>query len=146
MPELVTICGKFLINSLDLNNCFDIYSLASTHFCPNAKDASIDYILSNFELINEQTSAIDNISCEDLIFFLSKDRLNVRQECLVFEIIIKWIEFDKENRLPYLRQLLSIPRYAFCGHDYFNTNVIQNDYVKSLSPLSSNKLLKILLL
>jgi precorrin isomerase len=75
-------------------------------------------VLSNLGYSTD--SAIDQISLSNLRSFLRDDRLNAPHEELVKEIIFTWINFDRENRLTFLPQLLQLLRVGFLNPSFID--------------------------
>lgn len=65
------------------------------------------YLLRNFEEIALKSEELIHMSAEELHTILNDDLLNVKDECLVWECILRWIEHDREARKVQIPKLLS---------------------------------------
>lgn len=52
----------------------------------------------NFSLIAEKNQELMELSVDSLIELLSNDELNVKSDEIIFEIIIKWIDANSNER------------------------------------------------
>lgn len=65
-----------------------------------------DYILCNFLEIAVTNEEMLRLSCEDLLLLIRDDALNTKTEKPIWEFCLRWIEFDKKNRLQSIPSLL----------------------------------------
>nr|XP_013055249.1 kelch-like protein 10 [Anser cygnoides] len=127
---IVRLCCEFLKSQLCLENCIGICRLTNCYHCPNLQQTAYTFILHNFEeLINVSVEFLD-LSVDELKGIIEKDELNVKQEDVVFEAILKWIAHDPQNRKQYISVLLSKVRLALMQADHFMKKVKMHDYVK----------------
>lgn len=105
------------------------------------------YVLRNFEEVAVNSEQLMEMPMEELFTILNDDLLNVKDECLVWQCILRWIEHDREARQAHIAKLLSAIRLgclnATVGLDtlnfslgmmlkilqYFMDNIISHEYV-----------------
>lgn len=76
------------------------------------------------------------LSCDELVeLILSDDALNSNSEEPVWELCLRWIEFDEENRLQYVPRLLENVRLGLMKKDViriiidFRRKIIQISFI-----------------
>lgn len=93
-------------------------------------DIAQSYILSNFDKVSNESEEFLEIEADLLFQFLASDELNVKSEEVAFEILIKWVEHDKELRKRVLLNVLKTVRMGLMDPDYFMTKVKSHELVK----------------
>lgn len=109
------------------------------------------YLLRNFEEVAVKSDELLQMSADELYAILNDDLLNVKDECLVWQCVLRWIEYDRETRKVEMPKLLSSIRLGclnatvshFTSHlpilklidlfqnllQYFMDNIINHKYV-----------------
>lgn len=104
---IIRLCCEFLKSQLCLENCIGICRLTNYYHCPGLRQTAYMFILHNFEeLIKVSTEFLD-LSIHELTDIIEKDELNVKQEEVVFDAILKWITHDPWHRKQHIPILLS---------------------------------------
>ncbi|XP_065605166.1 kelch-like protein 10 [Cyrtonyx montezumae] len=130
---IIRLCCEFLKSQLCLENCIGICQLTAFYHCPGLQQTAYMFILHNFEeLIKVSTEFLD-LSITELADIIEKDELNVKQEEVVFDAILKWITHDPRHRKQHIPILLSKVRLALIEVDHFMNKVKTHDYVKDNS-------------
>ncbi|XP_073532630.1 kelch-like protein 10 [Phyllobates terribilis] len=127
---LLQLCSGFLINQLCPENSIGIYKFTEHYYSPEVQQKAHAYILHNFENIMKTSDEFLDLSANEFKILLEKDELNVKQEEVVFEAIIKWINHNPASRQEYISILLPEVRFAFMHTEYFGNNVKSNIYIK----------------
>lgn len=65
------------------------------------------YLLRNFEEVAVKSEELIQMPTEELQAILNEDLLNVKDEYLVWECILRWIEYEPETRKMEMPKLLS---------------------------------------
>lgn len=58
-----------------------------------------------------------SLSCDDLVDIIMDDSLNSKSEEPVWELCLRWIEFDEENRKQHVPRLLENVRLGLMKQD-----------------------------
>ncbi|XP_042372263.1 kelch-like protein 10, partial [Plectropomus leopardus] len=87
---IVQTCCDFLEQHLNYKNCVHIWMLADFHKCPLLSQKAYLYILRHFEEVAEYSVKLLQLSVEQMADLIEKDELNVREESVVFEAILRW--------------------------------------------------------
>ncbi|XP_006004318.1 kelch-like protein 10 [Latimeria chalumnae] len=127
---IVRACCEFLETQLCLENCIGICKFADYYYCPELRHMAYMFILHNFEEMIKVSQEFLELSAFEFRDIIEKDELNVKQEDVVFDAILKWITHDTNNRRKYISILLPKVRLALMNAEYFMNNVKNNDYVK----------------
>ncbi|XP_063794908.1 kelch-like protein 10 [Pseudophryne corroboree] len=128
---IVQACSEFMIGQLCLENCIGICKFTEYYYCPDLRQKAYLYILHNFEDIVKTSHEFLELSAMELRDFIEKDELNIKQEDVLFEAIIKWIDHDTTARKQFISILLSEVRLALMNPEYFMNSIKTHDYVKN---------------
>ncbi|XP_069702649.1 kelch-like protein 10 [Periplaneta americana] len=123
---VVRQCCQYLFEELRPDNCLGIFKFARHYFCCDLEERGRRYIRHNFKQILQQSSEFKDLSAEELESILCDDELNVRNEELVFEAVIRWTEVDITARKQHLKSLIHCVRYGLMSFKYF-TDVVMNN-------------------
>lgn len=140
-PAIVEACVEFLIQQLHPSNCLGIESFAQLHSCTDLQDKARQYALENFLSLVENDEFLD-LSVERLIEYVSNDLIDVRSEEDVFNAVIRWIEFDLEQRELHLSKLLEHVRLTEMNLKVVEHNPLVSASEKCLSLIQEADLLK----
>lgn len=69
--------------------------------------------------IAKKSNELLQFSAEELVALTSSDELNVKNEEIVFEAIMRWIEHDPERRKQHIVNLLKSIRLGLLSTQYF---------------------------
>lgn len=106
-------CGKCLEKFLCDNpaNCMQYYSLASLYNFGKLKDLSMTFMCENFMTIKD-TDDFLFLELEFLMDLVKNDELIADCEENVYEVIMKWINYNKAERQQYLIPFLRCIRFT----------------------------------
>jgi kelch-like protein 10 len=77
------------------------------------------FIMEHFTEIATKSNELLMLSDEAMVEIISSDDLNVKNEEIVFECIIRWINHDLENRKLHIAKLLRCIRLGLLSTQYF---------------------------
>ncbi|XP_059215536.1 kelch-like protein 10 [Centropristis striata] len=127
-------CCDFLVQHLSYKNCIHIWMLANFHKCPELSQKAYLHMLHHFEEVAGFSRKFLQVSVKQLADLLEKDELNVRQESVVFEAILRWVDYDPEGRKHHMPMLLSKVRLVLMSIKYLNETVNTNVLVSRSLP------------
>lgn len=127
---LVKLCCDFLISELSPENCIGIRRFAKTFFCHNLERAAFRFLMLNIADILVYSNEYLQLGIGELCDILSSDELNVRNEELVFDAVLRWIDFDVDYRRDYIARLLKTIRLGLLTTQYFVEKVKVHPYIK----------------
>ncbi|XP_037037306.1 kelch-like protein 10 isoform X2 [Bradysia coprophila] len=129
MLGLVQLCVEFLTKSLSSTNCVGIMRFAIVRENKDLYNMAHLYVLRNFEHVAANSEQLMELPMEELYTILNDDLLNVRDEYLVWQCILRWIEYDRETRKMQIPKLLSAIRLGCLNATYFMENIMNHKYV-----------------
>ena len=129
LPKLVNLCGDFLLSRLDMENCIGIHILAETYACLALATYSEQFIYRNFENIIYSDEFV-NLTVERVLNYIGSDELSVSKEEVVFEAIVRWINYDVDNRKQHIDKLISKLRLELVSPQFIAQAVHQYEHVK----------------
>ncbi|XP_035260120.1 kelch-like protein 10 [Anguilla anguilla] len=130
VPGITQACCDFLESQLCPQNCIGIWKFTKFYFCPELQRHAYRFILHHFEEIGYTSEEFLELTPSQLCDIIEKDDLNVEQEEVVFDTILRWIAHAKATRKSFMSMLLPKVRMALMNADYFMNNVKKNSLVK----------------
>lgn len=127
---IVKRCCDFLSKELCATNCIGIYKFARMYFCHSLERISFRYLMYNFHEISTLSNEFLQLSTEELAEILSRDELNAKNEELVFDAVLRWIDYDPERRKGSIAKLLWYVRLGLLTTQYFVEKVKPHPYVR----------------
>jgi kelch-like protein 10 len=126
ITALKRTCCDFLANCLRPFNAIGVWKFAERNNLPDLKAAAKKFILDNFLAVcsvshrEVEFRRLDYRRIEELLY---DDYLNARSEEFVFEVLIKWIQFDVDTRRRCLLDLLSTIRFGQMSYKFLTEQV-----------------------
>ena len=108
MPALAKVCCDWLIARLDTYGVVDILCLVrnlDSGYTRGLEEAVRNYIVLNFSELSAKED-FTSLWYDDLKEVIEDDELNVETEEDVFGVVMRWIEFDENSRLPLICDIL----------------------------------------
>ncbi|KAK3513327.1 hypothetical protein QTP70_012377 [Hemibagrus guttatus] len=130
VSDLVNECCAFLKAQLCLENCIGIWRFADFYFFQLLRQQAFQFILHHFEEMAHVSEEFLDLTVQQLGEIIEHDKLNVKQENVVFEVILRWMEHALQERRAHMAALLPKVRMGLLPHDYFMNNVRNNVLVK----------------
>lgn len=96
-------CCNYLEAQLCLQNCIGIY--ICIYSCPDLCRRAYLFILHHFEMVRFSEEFME-LSLAQLCDIIEKDDLNVKQEDVVFEAVLRWINHSPQDRKAHVSVLL----------------------------------------
>nr|ANC50794.1 kelch-like ECH-associated protein 1 [Gallus gallus] len=116
IDSVVRACCDFLLQQLDPSNAIGIANFAEQIGCTELHQRAREYIYMHFAEVSKQEEFFNLSHCQ-LATLISRDELNVRCESEVFHACINWVQYDCEQRRPYVQALLRAVRcHALTPH------------------------------
>ena len=130
VESLVEKCCCFLENELHPSNCLGIRRFAESHGCFTLSKTAYQYAMRNF---NQTTQLEEFLQCslEEVVEFLSEDTLYVRHEEEVYEAALRWVKYNKQDRLKKIPKLAEIIRFPLMAWEFLVTKVLEDGFITS---------------
>lgn len=126
---IAEVCCEFLRSQLNPKNCISIMQFARKYFCNKLANEAEIYLLRHFPEVAVESQEILNISLDDFKCITNHDELNVKSEETVWEAVLRWIDFDPENRKQHIVTLMQTIRLGLLETQYFLEKVKDHPYV-----------------
>ncbi|KAL7881969.1 hypothetical protein AOLI_G00088180 [Acnodon oligacanthus] len=130
IPSVFTACVNYLQKKLSLGNCLAIFRLGLVLNCPRLAIAARDYIAERFDKLAKEDDFLE-FNSPELFAIIGGDSLNVEKEEVVFELLMKWVRKDKENRVKLLGEAFEHIRFRLLPEKYFKEKVEKDDIIKA---------------
>lgn len=123
------ICENFILSNISVENCFQIKQFSYEVGSSEISAAVDDFVLNHFyDVYANQDIGIYEF--EEYRSLIRNDRLYVKREIDVFHSLIKWINYDFDERFELLPLFLSeCVRFVFISNEEID-NISLNEYVK----------------
>ena len=112
ITDLLEVVIKYLCQFLDLNSCLRFRKLGVLHSLDKLVDEANQYILKHFEELSKQEEFYD-LNGNEMESLLISDYLAVKEEKQVYEVVVKWVNKDLQNRKQYFPKLFKYIRLQF---------------------------------
>ena len=146
MDAVVHAVEDCIQESLNPKNAIDFFRFFSTRENQKMKDLTTNFILDRFPLISLREEFLQ-LTFEELLFFVSSDKLNAEFEEFVFEAVMHWVMKDVDDRVEHLLPLLQQIRFLFVNSEYITESIASHDIIKEKLPcralVSSAKIAKL---
>ena len=119
MASLKESCCQFLDKILKPSNCLSIFSIASRYGCDDLRERAKIMILQNFSSVMEGEEFLHLTFCE-VFDLLSSDMLEIPNEDLVFQALMRWLNYDLSRNI-YFTELLDCVRLQFVSDSYLSS-------------------------
>ncbi|XP_016328466.1 kelch-like protein 41a isoform X1 [Sinocyclocheilus anshuiensis] len=130
IPSVFTVCVSYLQNKLSLGNCLAIFRMGLVLNCPRLAMAARDFIADRFETLSKDEDFLE-FNAPELFAVIGCDALNVEKEEVVFELLMKWVGKNKENRAKALGDAFEHIRFQLLPEKYFKEKVEKDDIIKA---------------
>ena len=121
MDHVVHDCCSFMAKFLSLENCMQMYHLATRKKHGPLRHSALDTIANHFESIVQKSMFYSTLPLDDLSLILSNDYLNVRDESYVWTAIEVWLNCGSSQRKSLLKELLEHLRFHRVSQHFFDT-------------------------
>lgn len=127
--EFVTqTCCKFIQDRLALGNCWGIRALSDKFNCNDLMSRATTFIEENFkEAANCEEFLM--LPASDLSDLLIDDEIVITREQDLYELLLKWVEHNREERVKHFPSLLEKIRLPQVNPEYFDEIIATDDLV-----------------
>ena len=146
MDAVVRAVEDCIAESLSAKNAVDFFRFFASRDNQKMKDLTTNFILDRFPLISLRDEFLQ-LTFEELLFFVSSDKLNAEFEEFVFEAVMHWVMKDVDGRVEHLLPLLQQIRFLFINSEYITESIASHELIKEKLPcralVSSSKIAKL---
>ena len=130
MTEAVDLCCRYLMKLTTVSNSIDMYNIAEQFNLPMVKQKSLDLILGHFNEIIQQNEFV-RFTSHFLDEILADSRLNMFTELQLFQMALRWLEYDRKGRAEHAYSLMTRIRFPLIAPNDLVDTVMTNDLMKS---------------
>ncbi|XP_037046582.1 kelch-like protein 10 isoform X2 [Bradysia coprophila] len=131
LKSLMNYCIQWIVDHLKPENCVNVMRFAFARGLTKDLYAKAKlYVLRNFEEVVAKSDELLDISIDELYQIMNSDLLNIKDEALAWEGILRWIKYDADQRIQHVPLLLTTVRLGILQFQYFMENVKNHVYVK----------------
>ncbi|XP_021935434.1 kelch-like protein 10, partial [Zootermopsis nevadensis] len=121
-PDVPKVCCDFLKNAMDVDNCVGIMHFARVSISQSSKEIESEsaltlacadletrarsLVLRHFVEVSQKSEELLELPAEELQAIIESEELNVKDERVVWECILRWINHDPNNRKGHIADLL----------------------------------------
>lgn len=95
----------------------------SFYYFGHLEKAAYKYIVKEFMTIAENSDELMKLDLEALKLIIGDNQLNVKREEFVWDVLMKWVDSDPENRTAQLVFLMPKVRFGLMDSNFFIENV-----------------------
>ncbi|KAJ8967473.1 hypothetical protein NQ314_002787 [Rhamnusium bicolor] len=128
---VLELCCEFLEQTLHPKTCIGVLTFARNHFCRELAASTWTYIMRNFSQIAILSDEILTLSLPEIQEIINADDLNVKSEEIVWETILRWIDYDIDARKTHIVSLMKCIRLGLLDTQFFLERVKEHPYVSS---------------
>ncbi|XP_065190337.1 kelch-like protein 3 [Sycon ciliatum] len=131
-PGLKEACFRYLLRTLDTDNCLGMWTFASAHTGDRGglEEAALELVKKNFKDVVLSSSFAD-LGLDGLMALLNNDDLVVEKEEQVYEAAMTWLEHDAEGRKEHIGRVMSCVRMPLMDLDYLMGTVQDDPLIRS---------------
>lgn len=142
--SLVQLCGNYILTEmLSVNNCLQLLVHARQHamaewsaghqrydehqrhqYWQQLHDCVRRYVAEHFSTVAQSNFLLD-LSADVFADLIADDRLNVKDEQMVWTCCQRWLNHDAVRRMPWTSRLLKTIRLGLMDKAYFRTEVMR---------------------
>ncbi len=120
---IVRLCCDFLQREICPENVIGIRAFARTFFCQNLERQAFRYLLRHIADVYKTSNEFLQLDIDEVSAILGSDDLNVKNEEIVFDAVLRWIDFDQSKRKCNIVRLLRTIRLGLLTAQYFAEKV-----------------------
>lgn len=122
-------CMQFIERRISPKNVLSIRQYAQDRYCRELLKAAHQYLVRNFPEVTRHSNELLELSLNAILDIFADDELNVKNEEVVWEAAVKWMDFDPPNRKKHIVDLLRKIRTGLMDTQYFMEHVKEHPYV-----------------
>ncbi|XP_046350068.2 kelch-like protein 41 [Haliotis rufescens] len=117
LDTLASYCVDHMMRAICVDNCLDVYNLGDYQCLDTLKEAAKSYILDHFSEMVEEGGMmqLEKAAIKELI---SSNEINVDKEETIFQFLVKWTEYDIDERKRFFGDLFGRLRLLLVDEEY----------------------------
>ena len=128
LESVTQACCKFIQERLTLSNCWGIRALSDKYNCNDLLHRANTFIEENF-MEAAKSDEFLMLPASQLGELLMDDEIVITREEDLYELLLKWVEHDSEERVKHFPSLLQKIRLPQINPEYFEEIIATDDLV-----------------
>lgn len=128
IDSLISLAVAFIRARIDTDNCIGVMSVAERCNLVDLYELALNICLEKFSAVADNEEFLD-LDCDTLSRILSHEQLDVHDDKVVFDSIIRWIAADVAHRKSKLKELLPCVRLVNLKSDIL-VDISRHQYVR----------------
>ncbi|KAI8515046.1 Broad-Complex, Tramtrack and Bric a brac [Branchiostoma belcheri] len=109
-------CSSYMAMSVKRSTCVDLYKFADAFSADIVLKRCLQYICRHFVKV-ASSEEFCSLSVDQLTEIISHDELDVTEETRVWEAVVRWVQYSREDRLHHLPSILPHIRFNLLTSD-----------------------------
>ncbi|XP_068107631.1 kelch repeat and BTB domain-containing protein 12 [Hyperolius riggenbachi] len=117
MDDIFKMCQMYMMDHMDSSNCIGIYYFAKQISADDLEEKSKKYLYQHFSEVGLHDEILE-IGFEQLMTMIVSDDLNVSREESILDLVLRWVNHDKNLRTEHLIDLLKQVRLSLVNPSF----------------------------
>ncbi|XP_065191504.1 kelch-like protein 5 [Sycon ciliatum] len=132
MHDVMMACQNYMCEQLHSSNCLGIRAFSQQFGCEALYESAETFVEEYFLDVIKHEEFLQ-MSTDDVVELLSRDDVNVENECQVYEAALRWIQHQQSgtDRRQHTARLLGCVRLPFLPPEYIADHVETEEIIQS---------------
>ncbi|XP_066289138.1 kelch repeat and BTB domain-containing protein 8-like [Branchiostoma lanceolatum] len=109
-------CSSYMAMNVERSTCVDLYKFAEVFSMDSVRNHCLQCISKHFVEV-ASSEEFCSLSVNQLTEIISHDELDVQEETIVWEAVVRWVQHSREGRLHHLPSILPHIRFNLLTSD-----------------------------
>ncbi|XP_040214906.1 kelch repeat and BTB domain-containing protein 12 [Rana temporaria] len=105
MDDIFRMCQNYMMDHMDASNCIGIYYFAKQISAEDLETRSKKYLYQHFSEVGLHEEVLE-VGFDQLMTMIMSDDLNVSREESILDLVLRWVNHDRNLRSEHLIDLL----------------------------------------
>ncbi|CAJ0940632.1 unnamed protein product [Ranitomeya imitator] len=105
MDDVFKMCQTYMMDHMDASNCIGIFYFAKQISADDLEEKSKKYLYQHFSEVGLHEEILE-VDFQQLMAMIMSDDLNVSREETILDLVLRWVNYDKNLRSQHLLDLL----------------------------------------
>lgn len=125
MEEVFSLCQKYMMDHMDASNCVGIYYFAKQIGAEDLSDQSKKYLYQHFAEVSLHEEILET-EVHQFLTLVKSDDLNISREESILDLVLKWVNHNRELRTVHLVELLKQVRLELINPSFLRQALKRN--------------------
>ncbi|XP_028334228.1 kelch repeat and BTB domain-containing protein 12 isoform X3 [Physeter macrocephalus] len=125
MEEVFSACQKYMMDHMDASNCLGIYHFAKQIGAEDLADQSKKYLFQHFAEVSLHEEILET-EVHQLLTLIKSDDLNISREESILDLVLRWVNHNRELRTEHLVELLKQVRLQLVNPSFLRQALKRN--------------------